>query len=320
MKPRFLFDKIDIHLIRVLHTVLTERSVSRTALKMGMYQPAVSAALRQLRSIIGDPLLVRSGATMVPTDLGMHLIAPSARVLEAAETLFMGSREFDPRSESITFRIGASDFLDPLFLPQLVTQIKLQAPLCKIEIRSLSEHIRYADQLASGDLDLVIGNWAQPSEELHRVPLFQDKVVSLVSASNPVVRRGWDQPAWLQAEHLAPTSTYLGGKGVIDEHLQSLGLQRNIVARSQNFGLMPGMVASTLLVLTTGQHYCERYIKGFGGQLPLAIVDCPIDFPPMAYYQLWHDRSHMSTSSAWLRKLVKSVADNLRQTAPSKKT
>lgn len=314
MKPAPVFDKIDIHLIRVLHTVLTEKSVSRTALKMGMYQPAVSASLRQLRHIIGDPLLVRSGSAMVLTDCGKHLIEPSARVLEAAQDLFRGARDFNPRTESITFRIGASDFLDPLFLPHLVTQIKLQAPLCQIEIRSLSEHVRYPEQLATGGLDLVIGNWTQPSEELHRVPLFEDRVVSLVGANNPVVRRGWDQEAWLKAEHLAPTSTHLGGKGVIDEHLHSIGLERNIVARSQNFGLMPAMVASTLLVLTTGQHYCERYINGYGGQLPLSIVECPIAFPPMAYYQLWHNRSHMATSSIWLRKLVKSVADNLRQT------
>jgi DNA-binding transcriptional LysR family regulator len=314
MKPSPLFDKIDIHLIRVLHTVLTERSVSRTALKMGMYQPAVSAALRQLRSIMGDALLVRSGAHMVPTELGLHMIEPSARVLEAAQALFVGTRAFDPRTEKITFKIGASDFLDPFFLPQLVTQMKLQAPLCRIEIRSLSEYMEYSQQLSSGDLDLVIGNWTQPSKELHRVPLFEDDVVSMVSQTNPVVRRGWDQKAWLEAEHLAPTSTHLGGRGVIDEHLSSLGLNRNIVARSQNFGLMPGMVASTLLVLTTGRHYCERYIKGFGGQLPLTIVDCPIDFPKMSYYQLWHDRSHMSASLVWLRTLVKSVADGLRYT------
>jgi DNA-binding transcriptional LysR family regulator len=201
-----------------------------------------------------------------------------------------------------------------LFLPHLVTQLKQQAPFCCIEVRSLSEYIQYADQLSSGELDLVIGNWTYPSEELHRVPLFQDTVVSLVGSHNPVVRRGWDRKAWLEAEHLAPTSTHLGGRGVIDEYLQMLGLQRNIVVRSQNFGLMPGMVASTLLVLTTGKHYCERYIKGFGGRLPLTIVDCPVEFPKMDYYQLWHDRSHLSTSSIWLRQVVKSVADRLRDT------
>jgi DNA-binding transcriptional LysR family regulator len=161
-------------------------------------------------------------------------------------------------------------------------------------------------------LDIVIGNWTSPNESLHQLTLFEDDVVSLVSQSNPVTRRGWDIDAWLGAEHIAPTSTHLGGRGVIDEHLHSLGLQRNIVARSQNFGIMPSMVASTLLVLTTGRHYCERYLHGYGGQLSLTIVDCPIAFPRMTYYQLWHERSHLAASGRWLRQQVKSVADNLR--------
>ena len=49
MRDHALFDKIDLHLIRVLHTVLTERSVSRAAVRLGMHQPAVSAALKRLR-------------------------------------------------------------------------------------------------------------------------------------------------------------------------------------------------------------------------------------------------------------------------------
>ena len=63
MRDHALFDKIDLHLIRVLHTVLTERSVSRAAVRLGMHQPAVSAALKRLRDLSGDPLLVRSGGT-----------------------------------------------------------------------------------------------------------------------------------------------------------------------------------------------------------------------------------------------------------------
>ena len=49
MKDHAIFDKIDLHLIRVLHTVLTERSVSRAAIRLGMHQPAVSASLKRLR-------------------------------------------------------------------------------------------------------------------------------------------------------------------------------------------------------------------------------------------------------------------------------
>ena len=45
---------------------------------------------------------------------------------------------FDPRTATRTFRVAASDYLDPLFLPQLVARIKAQAPLCPIEILPLS--------------------------------------------------------------------------------------------------------------------------------------------------------------------------------------
>ena len=39
MRDQTLFDKIDLHLIRVLHTVLTERSVSKAALRLGLSPP-----------------------------------------------------------------------------------------------------------------------------------------------------------------------------------------------------------------------------------------------------------------------------------------
>src|SRR4029078_1278580 len=96
MKDQALFDKIDLHLIRVLNTVLTERSVSRAAIRLGMYQPAVSAALKRLRDLAGDPLLVRSGPRMVPNDAALRMIEPSASILRAAQVLFTDARGFDP--------------------------------------------------------------------------------------------------------------------------------------------------------------------------------------------------------------------------------
>jgi DNA-binding transcriptional LysR family regulator len=312
MNDQALFDKIDLHLIRVLNTVLTERSVSRAAIRLGMYQPAVSAALRRLRDLAGDPLLVRSGPGMVPTDAGLRMIEPSASILRAAEVMFSDARGFDPSSAKTVFSLAASDYLDPLFLPQLVAQIKSQAPNCRIEMRALSPESNYRNHLAQGEIDIVIGNWASPPDDLHMGRLFGDEVVCLVSREHPAVRRGWDAQSWLEAEHIAPTPTHLGAKGVIDDHLESLGLQRNIMARCPHFGLIPAMVASSLLVLTTGRQYCERYSE----VLPLKIVPCPIEFPRMMYYQLWHERSHASSSAKWLRERVKAVAMALRKEEP----
>ncbi|HSV52571.1 MAG TPA: LysR family transcriptional regulator [Burkholderiaceae bacterium] len=309
MRDQALFDKIDLHLIRVLHTVLTERSVSRAAIRLGMHQPAVSAALKRLRDLSGDPLLVRSGSGMVPTDAALRMIEPSASILRAAEVLFTGARGFEPKSATNTFRVAASDYLDPLFLPQLVAQIKTQAPLCHIEIHPLSADSDYHEHLAQGDVDVVIGNWLTAPDDLHMGRLFADEVVCLVARDHPAVRRKWDMASWLEAEHIAPTPTHPGAKGVIDEHLDALGLQRNITARCPHFGLIPAMVASSLLVMTTGRQYCERYVD----QLPLKILECPVDFPRLMYYQLWHERTHASNSAKWLRERVKSVAASLRK-------
>jgi hypothetical protein len=52
--------------------------------------------------------------------------------------------------------------------------------------------------------------------------------------------QGWDRGrAGWPAEHIAPTPTHPGARGVIDAHLDSLGLQRNITARCAHFSADP---------------------------------------------------------------------------------
>lgn len=307
MRDQALFDKIDLHLIRVLHTVLTEQSVSRAAVRLGMHQPAVSSALKRLRDFAGDPLLVRSGAAMVPTDAALRMVKPAGDILRSAEALFSDARGFDPRTSTRSFRVAASDYLDPLFLPRLLARIKQEAPLCPVDILPLSPDAHYHAQLANGEADVVIGNWPEPPGDLHLGKLFADEVVCLVSREHPVVRRGWTLEEWLQAEHIAPTPTHPGARGVIDAHLDSLGLARRITARCAHFGQIPDMVAASLLVLTTGRQYCER----FTARLPVVVLAPPLAFPPLGYYQLWHARTQHSAAAAWLRDCVRTVADTL---------
>ncbi|WP_270938829.1 LysR family transcriptional regulator, partial [Falsiroseomonas oryzae] len=55
---------IDLNLLVALDALLAERSVTRAARRLGLGQPATSAALARLRVLFGDPLLLRSGAAM----------------------------------------------------------------------------------------------------------------------------------------------------------------------------------------------------------------------------------------------------------------
>jgi DNA-binding transcriptional LysR family regulator len=319
MKNPHVLDKIDLQLIRTLQTLLIERSVSKAALRLGQQQPAVSLALKRLRALTGDPILVRAGSGMTPTDVGLRMLDPANRILDSARNLFLETKAFNPQQAQETFRIAAGDTLDPLFLPHVVARIKAQAPLCHVEIHALSAQAQYAEHLSQGLLDVVIGNWISPSEALHRAHLLDDEVVCLVGQHHPAVRRGWSAPEWLACEHIAPTSAYPGWRGVIDEHLDQLGLTRHISARCAHFGLIPHMVASSLLVLTTGRQYCSRFVQEQRPQSqtpnPWVILPCPVDFPRMQYYALWHDRSHASPAHQWLREQVKISAAHLPSVA-----
>lgn len=58
---------LDLNLLRTLDVLLEERQVSRTALRLGVTQPAISHALGGLRRHFGDPLLIRNGQEMILT-------------------------------------------------------------------------------------------------------------------------------------------------------------------------------------------------------------------------------------------------------------
>jgi DNA-binding transcriptional LysR family regulator len=305
-------DKIELSLVRAFHTMITERSISRAALKLHTSQPAVSGQLKRLRGLIGDPLLVRAGSGMSPTAVALALLPAAEQVLQGAQALFGGHapvQGFAPQVAEQRFRIAASDYLDPLFLPELVARVRAQAPGVTLDLLPLTRDYDYRGHLARGEVDLVIGNWLAPPGELHLGRLVSDEVVCLVAADHPAVRnaRQWTAERYLASEHIAPTPLHAGGVGVIDEHLQAQGLARRIMVRSPHFGLAPAMVARSTLVLTTGRQFCARYI----GSLPVRIVRCPVAFPPLVYYQLWHDLTHASAAVRWLREQVRDVARGL---------
>lgn len=313
MAKRAGFDKIEFHLVKVLHVLLTERSVSRAALKLQSTQPVVSAQLKRLRELTGDPLLVRAGNAMTPTDSALALLEPAMHLLQDAERLFSPrarSSGFDPATSGTSFRVAASDYLDPLFLPELVARIQHLAPQVRIELHSLSGEFDYRRSLALGEVDLVIGNWLEPPGELHMGRLLSNEIVCLVADDHPVTRmssRVWSTQKYLECEHVAPMPLHPGARGVIDEHLGDLGLARRVAVRSAHFSLIPLMVAQSLLVLTTGRLFCSRYVDS----LPVRVVRCPVPFPPMTYYQLWHDLTHTSAPLRWLREQVRDVARSL---------
>jgi len=68
-------DTTDVYLLRVFSTLMDERSVARTATRLGRSRDAIDTALRHLRRMFGDPLLLKDGSRMAPTERALALEA-----------------------------------------------------------------------------------------------------------------------------------------------------------------------------------------------------------------------------------------------------
>ncbi|WP_238270614.1 LysR family transcriptional regulator [Paraburkholderia terrae] len=301
-------ESIDSHMLRVLHTLLTESSVSRAASLLGQSQPTVSLALRRLRELTGDPLLVRSGSRMVPTSHALTLIAPAAQALSHIDAILHPNTTFDPATTTGTFRIGTPDYLDVSFVPAVIDAFHSAAPNAKLEFKHLMMiDGGYENGLETGLLDLVIGNWKTPPGHLHLQPLCQDELVCLMRNDHPIARGKLTKAAYERAEHLAVTTVNTTAWGTIDIELARNGLSRTVTTTLPYFGMAPYVLVRSDLLFTTTRTLASHYAS----VLPLRIEAIPGGAPALTYYQLWHDRAHRCDAAVWLRRLVVNVARTL---------
>jgi DNA-binding transcriptional LysR family regulator len=302
---------IDIHLIRILYMLLSEKNVSRVALKLNQPQPSISASLRKLRELTGDPLLVRGARGMVPTQHGESLLRPAKRILDETERLFIQKVPFAPQDEARTFHIAAPDYLDAQFLPNIVAKMRRESPKSRLVLHGTARDMDYIHLLSDGDLDLVIANWDEPPAHLHLSKLFQDQIACSMHADSAYARRTGEEEMtvedYLSLPHVAPSQMLPGYSGVIESFLEKHNMRRNIVVESAYFGQIPYMLTQSDLVFTTGRQFLKFYER----TLPLKTFTIPLKFPPMRFYQLWHDRVHHATEHKWLRELVSLTAREL---------
>lgn len=304
-------DHLDLHLIRILYLLLCEKNVSRVALKLNQPQPSISAALRKLRDLTGDPLLVRGARGMVPTQHGESLLQPAKRILDETERLFVRKMPFVASSEARTFHIAAPDYLDSQLLPHLVARLRRESPNSRIILHGMGPEVDYVRLLSDGNLDLVIANWEEPPPHLHLSKLFEDQVVCVMHAECPYAKRtAFDAMTlddYLSLPHIAPAPMLPGSNGVIDTFLEGQNLHRHVAVESPYFSLIPYMLTHTDLVLTTGR----QFMRFFENSLPLKQFAAPVAFPPMHFYQLWHERVHNAPEHKWLREQITAVVKGL---------
>ncbi|AKE05664.1 LysR family transcriptional regulator [Burkholderia dolosa] len=294
-------DMLDARLMRILLVLLTERTVSRAAVRLNMSQPATSAALKRLRTLLGDPLLVRSRYGMVPTELGARLIEPLRNALQVIDFIRIQQPTFDARTSVRTYRVGCPDYLNVLFVPKLVALFRERAPNAQLVFHPLGDGFDDERALAEGELDVVIDNRCTHRPRIRHDDLFDDRIVCMMRATHPLAARGaMTVHDFAHAPQLCPTPSWLDASGAIDRQLERVGLRRRIAVTLPHFELAAHALVRSDLILTTTYRLARHYAR----LLPLRVVALPAEPPNIVYRIMWNEAGSCVDGVRWLRALI----------------
>lgn len=293
----------NLNLLLALDGLLATRSVTEAARRVRVTPSAMSHALAELRDLLGDPLLVRSGRGMSLTPRAEGLVGPVHRLLVDTERLLDGGPAFDPSRAERCFVIAAPDFLATMLLPPLLQAAAREAPGVSIEIVPSSRRGN-AWLLESGDLDLALGAIVEDAPGIRRIDLCTEGFLCAARKDHPRLDGELDLDAYVETPHLLITLGDDRGPTWIDQALEKLGRRRRVAARVRYFMAAPLVVASSDLIMT-GPSMLIRY---FAELVPLQVLKPPIELPTYPEEAYWHERFDEDPAHAWLRGLLKKTA------------
>jgi DNA-binding transcriptional LysR family regulator len=96
---------VDLNLLVVFDTIMTERSVSRAAERLHLTQSAVSHALTRLRALMEDELFIRVAAGMLPTALAESISGRVRAALREIQGVLTRENSFDPSTSTHRFTL-----------------------------------------------------------------------------------------------------------------------------------------------------------------------------------------------------------------------
>jgi DNA-binding transcriptional LysR family regulator len=293
------YRQADLNLLMIFEALMTERHVSRAATRAGLSQPAMSHALRRLRLMLNDPVLVSVGRSMQPTPTALRL-APVVRDIITKASSLTSDVAFEPARCDRRFVLGMSDYAALRILPDLNIALRHAAPGVRLVVR----HVGRGDGplvVDSGEVDLAIGTFLN-MQGLRTEFVLEEPYLCAVWRGNKQVKGPLTLEQYLKLSHVLVESRGDSG-GVVDFELNRRNLRRHISCIVPHFLVAPAVVRGTDLILTLAEGALRDQAKA----LELKLLPPPLELPSSRLEMLWHARNEDDPSMRWLRGLISDI-------------
>ena len=211
---KITFLDLDGHLLTAFLAILEESSVSRAAEQLGVTQSAVSHMLAKLRRILGDPLFVRSGQGLVPTEQANALKEPVRMVLDGLMQL-TDQRDFDPHTEKLNFRIAANDMQREMIFPHLLRETRSEG--IHIQMEFMPSGVPNVEMLRNARCHLIVTPLPPDAPDIYQKKILDGEMVCFFDAEIRSAPRTWQE--YCSAEHI--TVRFARGRGSSRSHARN---------------------------------------------------------------------------------------------------
>jgi DNA-binding transcriptional LysR family regulator len=293
--------RLDLNLLVAFDALLSERSVTRAASRIGLGQSAMSHNLARLRRLFDDELLTRSAEGMRPTPRALALAERVRSALRLVQSTVLESGTFDPATAERVFRIGLADSIEVAIMPAVVERLQALAPGVSLRLRP-ANRIDVLEELDTGQLDLGVGVFEQGQVHHFRRQLYTDHFLCLFSPEQLGVSAPLSLEEYLRFPHIL-TSLADDTRGVVDEALAKRKLRRRVIMTTPGFLAVPFVVRRAPVLITMPSRLAHYFADAFS----LATSSVPIELPRFTISLLWHGSFNRDLSHMWLRQTIASL-------------
>jgi DNA-binding transcriptional LysR family regulator len=291
---------IDFAALRMLCAVYNLQSFTRAAEALDINQSTVSYTIDRLRASFRDPLFVRQGSGIVPTQRCLEIVKKAGEILEEFEALVAPS-EFVPSQAADTVAISCNYYERYIILPLFISELRSLAPNVEVEIKTAAgQGLTF---LKRGEADLLIGPAQVFQDNLYHRTLMEEDYVCAMDRGHPLAGATLTLDDYLRASHAVVTyggnwrSPYL-----MELERRALALKRTLSVPSLSD--LPNLLPGSDLISTVPSRFSTAL------NASIHITPCPVP----ARFKIgltWTHRTHHSAFHGWVRRLITGICNRL---------
>ena len=228
-----MIDRLELTHLRTLDALQRFGSISAAAEHLAVSQQAVSLQLKKIRTILGDPLFVRTGQGMAPTPYAT-LIAPHIMQVLAQLNGIPLRSGIRPEQAERTLVVSGTDYTQKVIVADLVRDLRANAPRVKVAVVGI-EVSALTRKLHQGEIDLIFTVDGYVAPGLVSQPLFLEQYRCVTGSQALAESEPMSLEALMRHDFIVTNPGVANFRGSADGWFERQGLARKVVVSAPSF-------------------------------------------------------------------------------------